>query len=451
MGAKVTTKEKEKAALNRKLVDSVYSAEADKEYGLLRLAEFLHEVKENGAQVAENYEPTPEGFTSFCQDKLRTGYATAMRLIAIHAMRVRCAIDPATAEDLGYSKLRTIAGIATPDNINYWLEQAQNLTTTELEKAVKAYKKSDNPDGPKDEPLPMFKKFIFPASEEEVPIIATTLKEVGAMLGITNDTKILVYICQSYRENQLGTDHTKAVEEIRKQGRKKQETAKEEEKVPAAKTPADTEDAEGTIAEAVITEDDIIKASLPELMAYAVAHKIAIDPKIANNKTKVRSYLIAHLADNATKATDDTPVVEESPKTEQPKKKASAPEKADKKDAKKAEKTGGTKTKAAESKKAGKEVVPEEIPEDPADGIDVPKEMTIVEAITEIRSCKTKKELLVVARSYDITLEEDEIAANDTDSLIEQVVQILCTVNEEPYIPPTEDDDTDLDDMLNGD
>lgn len=466
MASKAETKSKERHNFLRDCVDKAKQFEEDKEYSTLQLAKYLYDVKENDAQVVENFERGIEGFKAFCGNYLRTGYHTAMRYIAIHKMAVYCAIDPAAAEDLGYSKLRTIAPVAKPDNINMLLEQAKMLSTHDLEEWVKKYKLSENPHTTTGEdPLPLFKKFTFSASEEEVPIINEALSEVKTIIGRNNDTAALVHICQAYSEFVLPHERDKALEEIKKpkeEDKKKTEKPKTEKKKETEKEPAPekpTSKQEEKKAEApeadtgetgadIISEDNIHKATLSELIAFAGHHDISIDPKIKKDQKKVKARIIDVLADRALEEESEEVTEEIAPPAKEEKKLEA------KEDDKKTKPKSEPKPKEDKKPKTSKaEAEPEPVVEDPADKEGEGEAVSIEEAIAEVRACKTVEKLAEVAESYGVDWEEDDTV--ELADMVEAVVKELCKEAGVDYIPPQKKGKkgkgaVDIDNMLKG-
>lgn len=441
--AGVGQRSKERANILRDYVEKAKKYEDEKDFATLKFAEYLYEVKKNNAQVAQGYNEGGEGFKQFCGEYLRTGYHSAQSYIRIHNMVTVCAIDPAEAEDIGYSKLRTITPITRPDNVNMILEQAKNLNTNELEEFVKQYKKQMESGAPGDDEKVdiVAKRFVFPAADEEVTIIQSTLADVKGLLNNPNETAALVHIMQAYME----FVYMKEREEVLSQ-----KIGKKSEKAEKPETKEKPEIVEEPETSDIISESELPTASLPELLAFAKFHEINIPTSIQSNKPKVKTLIIEHLAaaipeaevsvtEEAVEKAADTvdslePFEQNVPevKEDKPKKKA---EKADK----------------APKEKKVKEKEPEapEI-EDPADIEGEAAALTIEEAITEIRSVPDKKALKAVAKSWRVTISEKDFKKVDIEELIEFVVKAVCEANDEEYIPPTEEDNSDLDDMLAG-
>lgn len=441
--AGVGQRSKERANILRDYVDKAKKYEDEKDFATLKFAEYLYEVKKNNAQVAQGYSEGGEGFKQFCGEYLRTGYHSAQSYIRIHNMVTVCAIDPAEAEDIGYSKLRTITPITRPDNVNMILEQAKNLNTNELEEFVKQYKKQMESGAPGDDEKVdiVAKRFVFPAADEEVTIIQSTLADVKGLLNNPNETAALVHIMQAYMEFVYMKEREEVLSQKIGKKSEKAENPESKEKQEIVEEP-ETAD--------IISESELPTASLPELLSFAKFHEINIPTSIQSNKPKVKTLIIEHLAAAIPEAEVSVPeeVVEKAADTvdtlepfeqEVPEVKEEKP----KKKSEKAEKT------PKEKKTKEKEPESPEI-EDPADIEGEAAALTIEEAVTEIRSVPDKKALKTVAKSWGVTISEKDFKKVDIEELIEFVVKAVCEANDEEYIPPTEEDNSDLDDMLAG-
>ena len=451
MAAGVTTREKERQKILRDYIDKAKKFEDDKEYATLQLAKYLFEIKANNAHhIIKGYPDGTDGFKMFCGEFLNIGYHTAMRYIAIYKMVVDCAIDPAVAEDLGYSKLRAITGITRPDNVEYILEQAKKLNTNELEEFVKKYKKQmeegtaptsgeDNAD------KILAKRFVFPASEEEVEIINNTLIDVRGLLNTANDTTALTHIFQGYMEFVYPIERDKAIEDMkqtRKENLEKKAAKQQAVVVPETSPEVKPEPVIPEVMDSdIITEGDIPTATLPQLVAFAEATGIELDVKIASNKAKVKAAIVDALAAEGGEEPTEAPVIDITPEPEVKEDAKVSPEKAKKPKADKADK---------KPKVEKKEVEPEPEIADPANVDDEADNLTIEAAMAEIRNVSNKNELKEVAKSWGVTIPKKEFDKTDVEVLIEMVAKAVCDANDEPYIPPQDDDTSDLDAMMNG-
>jgi hypothetical protein len=79
-------------------------------------------------------------FRSFIEDNFGLHYRKAMYLIKIYDGLVDAEIPWYKVSKLGWTKLKELADILTLENVDEWVEKANNMTTLNLQAAVKAFK-----------------------------------------------------------------------------------------------------------------------------------------------------------------------------------------------------------------------------------------------------------------------------------------------------------------------
>ena len=90
-------------------------------------------------------------FKEFIQDNFGLHYRKAMYLINIYDGLVESGVPWAKVSGLGWTKLKELADILTPENVDEWVEKANSMTTLNLQAAVKAFKAGElNTDGTTD-------------------------------------------------------------------------------------------------------------------------------------------------------------------------------------------------------------------------------------------------------------------------------------------------------------
>jgi len=82
-------------------------------------------------------------FKDFIQDNFGLHYRKAMYLINIYDGLVEANIPWHKVSGLGWTKLKELADILTPENVDEWVAKAQAMTTLNLQAAVKAFKSGD--------------------------------------------------------------------------------------------------------------------------------------------------------------------------------------------------------------------------------------------------------------------------------------------------------------------
>ena len=105
------------------------------DFSYFRLGGVLSTIQDNGW-----WEGEAGTFKDFIQDNFGLHYRKAMYLINIYDGLVEADIPWAKVSGLGWTKLKELADILTPENVDEWVKKAQAMTTLNLQAAVKAYK-----------------------------------------------------------------------------------------------------------------------------------------------------------------------------------------------------------------------------------------------------------------------------------------------------------------------
>lgn len=110
------------------LIDSV-------DFSYFKLGGVLSAIQDNGW-----WEDDAATFKGFIQDNFGIHYRKAMYLINIYDGLVEADIPWHKVSGLGWTKLKDLADILTTDNVDEWVEKAANMTSLNLQAAVKAFK-----------------------------------------------------------------------------------------------------------------------------------------------------------------------------------------------------------------------------------------------------------------------------------------------------------------------
>lgn len=81
-----------------------------------------------------------ESFKHFVVENQGMEYRKAMYLINNYEVYLESGIEWEEVKDIGWSKLKELTPILTPDNAEYWIEKAREFTVLQLNAMVKAHK-----------------------------------------------------------------------------------------------------------------------------------------------------------------------------------------------------------------------------------------------------------------------------------------------------------------------
>lgn len=127
---------KEIAALNKETAFEVVPSLIDSvDFSYFKLGGVLSTIQDNDWWQGDS--PT---FKSFIEDNFGIHYRKAMYLVKIYDGLVEAEIPWHKVSGLGWTKLKELADILTNENVDEWVEKASNMTTLNLQAAVKAFK-----------------------------------------------------------------------------------------------------------------------------------------------------------------------------------------------------------------------------------------------------------------------------------------------------------------------
>lgn len=106
-----------------------------------RLGGVLSVINVEGWYAAEGYET----FREYVEARFGMKYRKAMYLIQIYDALVESGVAWAKVEHLGWSKLKELAGLLTPENVDEWVEIAEPKTVMELIEYIRSLASKEEP------------------------------------------------------------------------------------------------------------------------------------------------------------------------------------------------------------------------------------------------------------------------------------------------------------------
>lgn len=124
-----TLKKKDAFKMVGELVESV-------DYTYFQLGGVLSVIQSNEWFLDEGYET----FKAFVETNYGINYRKAVYLVAIYNGLVESEVEWKKVKDLGWTKLKELAAILTPDNVDEWVKQAKSMTVLQLIEYIKEQK-----------------------------------------------------------------------------------------------------------------------------------------------------------------------------------------------------------------------------------------------------------------------------------------------------------------------
>ena len=108
------------------------------DFSYFKLGGVLSAIQDNGW-----WEDHADSFKEFIPETFGLHYRKAMYLIKIYDGLVEADIPWSKVSGLGWTKLKELADILTEENVDEWVEKANNMSVLQLIAAVKAFKSGE--------------------------------------------------------------------------------------------------------------------------------------------------------------------------------------------------------------------------------------------------------------------------------------------------------------------
>lgn len=104
------------------------------DHDYFKLGGVLSVIQSQGWYMDKNY----ENFRAFVESECGIQYRKAMYLIQIYNGLVESGVQWEQVKHLGWTKLKELSAILTPDNVDEWVGVAENMTVLQLQDHIKA-------------------------------------------------------------------------------------------------------------------------------------------------------------------------------------------------------------------------------------------------------------------------------------------------------------------------
>jgi hypothetical protein len=188
------------------ILDIAHEVESLTKTKALNLADNLskdidtNEFKLGGVLAKINDNSWFEGFDSFddfVYEKYGFQGRKARYLISIYTNLVTNMIPWDKVSHLGWTKLKDLAPVITPENVDEWVAKAEKLTVVELQAAIKALKPTDG-DEKTAKTTDEVVKMTFKFKPDQADAVTQALAKAKGELHTEYDTVALENICMGY-------------------------------------------------------------------------------------------------------------------------------------------------------------------------------------------------------------------------------------------------------------
>lgn len=189
---------KQKDALE--LVDKLSDAS---DFTLFKLGGVLSRIHEDGWYKEQGF----ANFRDYIENRHSLGYRKAMYWVAIYKDIVSSGVPYSAVATVKWSKLKEIAGVINPDNVEHWVKTAHENTVDNLIKLVKAYSKDGSGDVQAQLSSPeegLITTMAFKVHTDQKENIQAALDKAKAEAGTEVNTVALEFICIAFNSGATG-------------------------------------------------------------------------------------------------------------------------------------------------------------------------------------------------------------------------------------------------------
>ena len=166
------------------------------EFTYFRLGGVLSVIQSNGW-----YKPYAS-FHEFVESEHGISYRKATYWVAIYNHLADSKVPWEKVKDLGWTKLKEIASILTPENVDEWVKIASDNKTLQLMEIVANHKKAGTPHAIEDQTSKVVTTLTFKVHEDQKAGIQMAIEKAKEAAGTTVNTVALESICMDYMASQ---------------------------------------------------------------------------------------------------------------------------------------------------------------------------------------------------------------------------------------------------------
>ena len=172
--------------------EAVLALNNESEMTLFKLGGVLSVIQANGW-----YSPYGS-FREYVEKELGMHYRKATYWVAIYNHLAESKVPWSKVKGLGWTKLKEIAEVLTPENVDEWVKIAQSQTTLQLIETVKAHKAKDAPKSIEDQTAKTVSTITFKVHDDQKETIKSAIAKAKEQSGTSVDTAALEFICLDF-------------------------------------------------------------------------------------------------------------------------------------------------------------------------------------------------------------------------------------------------------------
>lgn len=168
------------------------------DHDFFRLGGVMALIQTNGWYMDDGF----ENFRAYVEAKSDIGYRKTIYLIGIYNGLVKSGVKWEQVKHLGWTKLKELATLLTPENVQSWVDLAENMTVLQLQEHIKAQsagtkEASESPSADISEAQKTTTK-TFKLHEDQKETVEAALAKCKHESGTDVDSVALEHICLDY-------------------------------------------------------------------------------------------------------------------------------------------------------------------------------------------------------------------------------------------------------------
>jgi len=174
------------------------------EYTYFQLGGVLSLIQGNAWFTEDGY----ESFREFVEAEFGINYRKSMYLISIYNSLVQSGIPWKTVEPIGWTKLKELIGVITPENVDEWVEKAKGMTVLQLQQAIKEAATGADKTGAvegSESKVESVTTFTVKMHDDQKEVILEAIERAKKEANTEHNAVALEAICMSYLSGGGGT------------------------------------------------------------------------------------------------------------------------------------------------------------------------------------------------------------------------------------------------------
>jgi len=147
-------------------------------------------------------------FKDFVTDIYGMPYRKSMYLIQIYNDLIECGVEWSKVKNIGWTKLKEISKVLDSDNVDEWVQRAQDMTVVQLQEYIKQLNAVDGSSDSAEQKATATTTMTFKVHDDQKEVIQQAIDSAKEKVATEFPAVALESICMAYIEGGLGKAST---------------------------------------------------------------------------------------------------------------------------------------------------------------------------------------------------------------------------------------------------